>query len=256
MEVTTMVLRILRAIVLVAIVLGTNLAVEAGVTPANLCKDSKAKDTGLYALSLTKTFGRNGKVPNLVRLACDLSKAQSKITKGFTKAEFSGSGVPRGCVTTGDVVAIQAKADSLAEDVLDEVGGVTSTTTTTTPSTTTTTAVPIPCELSGYPMCGGNCPLGTQCQATFGWVDDGPQCKCVEAFGSACNSYSPYCGPPARCPPGEVCVWASHPTPLQPCGCAPPPLCWGSAYPACGGNCPPGLDCISDPFFGPFCLCL
>jgi hypothetical protein len=235
-------------VLVVASALGTGVAVEAGVTPADACKDRKAKDTGLYALSLTKAFGRNGKVPNLARLASDLSSAQSKITRDFTRAEFTGSGVPRGCVTTGDVTAIQAKADSLAEDVIDEIDGAASTSTTTTPTTTTTTN-PEPCASGAYPTCGGSCPPGEVCQAvTFISNAVAPHCACFPSSLPCPDG----CGqPPGACPPGQLCV--VNDTPVGDCGCVAPPWCLGTIWPTCGGNCPDGL-CIAAP--GGVCYCL
>jgi hypothetical protein len=249
-------LRVFRVIVLVAIALGTSTVVQAGVTPADACKDSKAKETGRYALSLTRAFGRNGKVPNLARLASDLSKAQSKMTTGFTRAEFSGSGAPRGCVTTGDVITIQAKADSLAEDVIDEIAGVVSTSTTTTPTTSSTTAptststtMPETCTSGPYPTCGGSCPPGQVCQSvTLISNAIAPHCACFPSSLPCPDS----CGqPPGACPPGQLCV--VNDTPVGDCGCVAPPWCIGTVWPTCGGNCPDGL-CIAAP--GGVCYCV
>jgi len=248
-----MVLRVVRVIVLVllvAIAFATGVIVEAGVAPANLCKDRKAKETGRYALSLTKAFGRNGKMPNLARLASDLSSAQSKITRGFTRGEFTGSGVPKGCVTTGDVIEMQAKADSLAEDVIDEIGGVASTSTTTTTPTTTTT-IPGPCTSGPYPTCGGSCPPGEVCQAVL--FHSGvlpPHCACVPSF-PACSEYCPQ--PAGACPPGQVCIINDTAGPGRDCGCVTPPLCVGTPWPTCGGNCPTG-PCFPTP--SGICACL
>jgi hypothetical protein len=56
---------------------------------------------------LLKAYGKNIKKPNPAKLASDISKAQSKFTKGFVKAESKG-----GCVTTGDAATIEAKTDA------------------------------------------------------------------------------------------------------------------------------------------------
>ena len=122
--------------------------------------------------------------------------------------------VPVILLTSGNTPPLGA--DSTTTSTVAPVGSTTTvpaSTTTTLPATTTTTAAPIPCESSGYPTCGGSCPPGTQCQATFGWVDDGPQCKCVETFGATCDS--PWCGPPGRCPPGSTST-ASTPGATRP----------------------------------------
>ncbi len=80
--------------------------VRAAGDPAAACTDAKAKTTGKKAAALLKAYGKNIKKPNPAKLASDISKAQSKMTKGFVKAEGKG-----GCATTGDVAAIEAKTD-------------------------------------------------------------------------------------------------------------------------------------------------
>jgi hypothetical protein len=95
----------------------------AGVPPDAVCKDVKGKEAGKYVLNTAKAFGANIKVANTTKLGSDLSKAHSKITKGFTKAEFSGSGAAKGCDTIEDVDDIEAKGDALVADVLDELAG-------------------------------------------------------------------------------------------------------------------------------------
>jgi hypothetical protein len=74
---------------------GSNL--YAGVDPGDLCKEKKAKAAGKKAFDLLKAFGKNIKKPNGAKLDQDVSKAQSKFTKGFDKAESKD-----GCQTTGD----------------------------------------------------------------------------------------------------------------------------------------------------------
>jgi hypothetical protein len=96
-------------------------AAYAGVDPGDNCKDKKLKEMGKKSLNLLKAFGKNAKKPNLAGLNKDVSKALSKFTKGFTKAEFKGNGSLQGCDTTGDVSAIQTKVDTYVEDVLDEL---------------------------------------------------------------------------------------------------------------------------------------
>jgi hypothetical protein len=89
--------------------------------PAAVCKDKKGKAVGTYALGVLRAFGRNTKAPNTAKLAADLSKAQVRITKGFTRAEFSDYYGNLGCETTGDVGTMEAKANAFAADVLDEI---------------------------------------------------------------------------------------------------------------------------------------
>jgi hypothetical protein len=91
------------------------------VEPAAVCKDKKGKAVGTYALGVLKAFGRNRKVPNTAALAQDLSKVQARITKGFTRAEFSAYFGNLGCETTGDVGAMEAKTNAFVADVLDEI---------------------------------------------------------------------------------------------------------------------------------------
>ena len=93
----------------------------AGVAPDANCKDKKLKGMGKKSLGILKAFGKNGKTQNNAGLVIDISKAQSKFTKAFTKAEFNGSGVSLNCDTTDDADEIEAKVDAFAEDVLDEL---------------------------------------------------------------------------------------------------------------------------------------
>lgn len=89
--------------------------------PEAVCKAKKSKAVGTYALGVLKAFGRNTKTPNAGGLAQDLSRAQVNITKNFTRAEFSTYFGALGCETTGDVGAMEVKANTLVEDVLDEI---------------------------------------------------------------------------------------------------------------------------------------
>jgi hypothetical protein len=95
----------------------------AGAAADATCKDAKAKGTGKYVLGTAKAFGKNIKVTNTAKLSQDLSKAHSKMTKAFTKAEFAGSGASKNCDTIEDVDDIEAKGDALVADVLDELEG-------------------------------------------------------------------------------------------------------------------------------------
>ena len=104
--------------VLSAIVLGLFLAAiaHAGSDPGASCKDAKAKASGKKAAALLKAHGKNQKKPNAVKLGSDVSKAQSKFTKSFVKAESKG-----GCVTVADSTAIEMKVDAFVVDVIEEV---------------------------------------------------------------------------------------------------------------------------------------
>ena len=93
---------------------------HAATDPAAACKDTKAKTTGKKASALLKAYGKNIKKPDPAKLAGSISKAQSKMTKGFVKAESKG-----GCATTGDVGAIEAKTDGFAASCIEDIGGAT-----------------------------------------------------------------------------------------------------------------------------------
>jgi hypothetical protein len=242
-----------RLVVTSALLLGA-VAAHAGISSADLCKDKKVKASGRYATGVLKAFGKNERTTNTATFAEDVTKAESRLAKRFSAAELTATGIPRECQTTGDAGAIRAKADAFVDDVLTELrptttSAPTSSTSTTTTSTTTTTAPQIACAATTYPTCGGSCPPLTQCQATIAIENYGPACECVSTFGDACGG--PACGPPGRCPSGQVCMWAGDTSPLK-CGCASPPICWEGAFPQCGGNCPPGLQCIG---FNNVCLC-
>jgi hypothetical protein len=112
-----MVCRLVLAIVL-GVFVGAGAVAEAAVDPAIACKEKKAKATGKKASDLMKAFGKNIKKSNAAKLATDISKAQSKFTKAFTKAE-SGS-----CKTSGDSGAIEAKVDALVFNAIGSVSPV------------------------------------------------------------------------------------------------------------------------------------
>jgi hypothetical protein len=52
-------------------------------------------------------------------LAADVSKAESKFTKGFTKAEDKAAGA---CPTSGDSGSIESKVNAFVLDVIAELG--------------------------------------------------------------------------------------------------------------------------------------
>jgi hypothetical protein len=72
---------------------------------------------------LLKGFGKNGKTPNVGQLASDVSKAASKMTKGFTRAEFTGGGLDRGCDVVGDVGTLDGAESGHVAEVLTLLDG-------------------------------------------------------------------------------------------------------------------------------------
>jgi hypothetical protein len=91
----------------------------AGTDPAAACTDAKAKAAGKKASDLLKAFGKNLKKPDPAKLSSAISKAQSKLTKAFVKAEAKG-----GCATVADVATVEAKVDALVADATDEINPV------------------------------------------------------------------------------------------------------------------------------------
>jgi hypothetical protein len=180
-------------------VAGVSLAgpAEAGVAPDARCKDAKGRATGKKSLDLLKSFGRNGKTPNLAQLGIDMSKAESRFTKGFSKAEAAGA-----CATAGDADPLEVKVETFVADILADLsGGSSSTTSSSTSSTTSTTSPPAGCELSAPPTCGGACAAGLTC----GNVGLG-ECKCLPP-GTPCGDAAfPACGGVCPTPIGGFCL--------------------------------------------------
>ena len=87
--------------------------VYAGADAGAVCKEKKAKAAGKQAFDLAKAFGKNKKKPNQGKLDADTSKARSKYSKSWAKAEDKG-----GCETTDDAEAIQMKVDAFILDVV------------------------------------------------------------------------------------------------------------------------------------------
>jgi pimeloyl-ACP methyl ester carboxylesterase len=104
--------RVAAAVTIAVLVAGGALA-HAGTDPADACRDTKAKAAGKKAGALLKAYGKDAKKEDPVKLAASISKAQSKFTKSFNKAESKG-----GCLTTGDAGAIEAKVDAFVDDIL------------------------------------------------------------------------------------------------------------------------------------------
>ena len=193
--------------VVIALLVVVATAAHAGVAPASLCKDKKGKETGKKALGLLKAFGKNLKTPNVGKLASDISKAQSKFTKGFTKAEFAGSGASKGCEAIEDADDIETKVDAFVADVLDDLSPPPTTTTTTTSTTTSTTN---PCGIlqftTGRP--GGSCgrinddPAGTGTDLTP-YGGSAPQLDCGTLYiGGGLSAQ-----PPSPTPDGASTIY-------------------------------------------------
>jgi hypothetical protein len=106
---------LIRAAVAIAlgIFIAADSAAQAGVNPRAVCKEKKAKAAGKKTADLLKAFGKNTKKPNGAKLDSDISKARSKFTKGFTKAEATGT-----CPTSGDSGTIAAKVDAFVDHVV------------------------------------------------------------------------------------------------------------------------------------------
>jgi hypothetical protein len=210
---------------------------SAAVDSVAVCADKKAKASGKKASDLLEAFGKNAKSSNPVRFVADVSKAQSKLTKAFVKADGKG-----GCAISGDAGTIEAKIDAFALDVVSGISGTTTTTTmatttiaTTTSTSTSTTLAPGACNVGQTTACGGTCPNSGSC------VRDSVTLECV-------------------CTPSECDVGASNfPVCVGNCGvsggscnCAGGGLCM---FPSCGPDgCPPGASCVTLPGLGPVCL--
>jgi hypothetical protein len=85
---------------------------HAGSDAAASCKDAKAKAAGKQAADLLKARGKDVKTPDPVKLALSISKAESKLTKAFAKAEGKG-----GCATLNDVDGIKSGVENFVHDV-------------------------------------------------------------------------------------------------------------------------------------------
>jgi hypothetical protein len=98
----------------VAVYLCTGSHAIAGTTAADACKATKAKAAGSKAAALLRAFGKNFRRPNAIKLTSETSKAQSRFTKFFVRAESKG-----GCLSTGDAAVLEAKADAFVLDAVD-----------------------------------------------------------------------------------------------------------------------------------------
>jgi hypothetical protein len=85
---------------------------HAGVDAATACAGAKGKAAGKQAADMLKAWGTYAKKPDPAKLVRSLSKAESKLTKAFTKAEGKG-----GCGTMDDVDDIKGGVDAFVADV-------------------------------------------------------------------------------------------------------------------------------------------
>jgi hypothetical protein len=90
----------------------------AGVDPGNLCKESKDKAAGKKASDLLRAFGWNTKKSDPSRLSSDISKAQSRFTKGFSKADTLGL-----CPVPGDAPHVELVVDDCTDRVITLIDG-------------------------------------------------------------------------------------------------------------------------------------
>jgi DNA-binding beta-propeller fold protein YncE len=99
--------------VLVAFVVGGT-ASEAAVSGEAVCAQKKSEAAGKKALDMLKALGLFKRHRSPVRLRGFVSKAQSRFTKRFAKAEASND-----CATTDDAGDIGAKVDTFVMDMRD-----------------------------------------------------------------------------------------------------------------------------------------
>jgi hypothetical protein len=105
----------MRTIAAIVLALSATMGTPApgGATPAETCAGAKLKATGKKAADLLKAQGKNEKKPDGLKLAASISKAESKFTKSFTKAEAKG-----GCATTGDAQILEFKVNAFVTETI------------------------------------------------------------------------------------------------------------------------------------------
>jgi hypothetical protein len=190
--------RIVVAIAIASVWL-TASAAFAGSDPAAACKSAKAKAAGKKAGSLLKAAGKNIKKPNPLKLGADVSKAQSKFSKSFTKAEGKG-----GCETTGDVGAIEAKVDAFVDDAIGDIAPA-------SVCGNDVIEVSEECDGSDDAACDGLCQVNCQCPAP----------TCANGVLEAGEECDPPCST-GQCGGGEVCSVDCTCVPDVPCNCGSP----------------------------------
>jgi hypothetical protein len=183
-------------VISVGVVLCGAPAARAGADPGAICTQKKAKAAGKKAADVLKAFGKNEKKPSSAKLAQDISKAQSKFTKSFTKEESKG-----GCETSGDASIIEGKVDAFAAEIAGEL----------TPACgDDKMAGDEECDGADDTGCPGLCQLDCTC---------GPGC------GNGVVEGSEQCDPPCEqgaCAVDEVCNGFCQCEAVAPCDCGAP----------------------------------
>ena len=105
------------ALILGTLILSGTVAHASPNDPAAECVEAKAKAAAKKAKKLLQALGKNIRESSPKKLAFNISKAQSKFTREFTKAESR-----RQCETVGDAAAIEAKVDAAVENVDRDTG--------------------------------------------------------------------------------------------------------------------------------------
>jgi hypothetical protein len=209
------------------------------VDQAARCKEAKAKETGKKASGLMKAFGKNAKKPSAAKLAQDLSKVQSKFTKGFSKADAKAE-----CPTSGDAGVIEAKVDAFVFDMVANIAPSCGDDVQAGPDEqcdgTADSACPGRCIPvgSGGGGCGddtmnggGECTCTTEeCDGTADAACPGicqvncqcPEPKCGNAILEAGEECEPPCSEDPPCGSGEICGVACQCLPVAPCNCGTP----------------------------------
>jgi hypothetical protein len=103
-----------------------------------------------------------------------------------------------------------------------------------------------PCGATGFACSATPCPGGLVCDLIPGFGIYDSQCSCVDP--------NAVCGQPGygECPPDFECVF--FPGPGGSWGCV--PVFCGGTYPACGGSCASGSNCVPLEIpGGAFCVC-
>ena len=184
--------RLVLAIGIAAFVLGGPIA-HASVDPGDLCKEKKDKAAGKKAFDILKAFGKNTKVPNDPKLAQDISKAQSKFTKGFQKADAAGP-----CPYPGDEAVVEPVVDDSVADVISTIenGPVAC-----SPACCYVEIMPLAPDVSCVEYTGtaaqiatfmGTCAGGTSLPAGFAWHSAMPgPCAAGPMNGFPCNAAMP-----------------------------------------------------------------
>jgi hypothetical protein len=173
---------------------------HAAVDPALTCKNNKAKATGKKASDVMKAFGKNIKKSNATKLGADISKAESKFTKAFTKAEAKAGGL---CLTSGDSGSIEDKVNALVAEIIG--------------------SMPVECG-NNYKNQGEECD-GTDDDACPGLCSP-INCLCPEPVcGNSSIETGEQCDPPCSqgaCPGGQTCNGLCQCEPVAACDCGVP----------------------------------